>query len=128
MLLNDFYTIQSLEVDAQSINAIIHLNKDHAIFQGHFPDNPVVPGVCLMAITKEVLEQVLEMSLALKEAKSVKFLGVVNPNEQAVLKVQCDFSKDVDTFKTTCVITAGEKVCYKAGAIYTILVIAMSPR
>jgi len=119
MFLNDFFTIQSLRQEGQSIRAELHLNKDHAIFQGHFPDNPVVPGVVMMTMLKAVLEQALMQHLQLQEAKSVKFLGVVNPNEHPTLLVHCEWAQQLDgTIKTNSTLSTKEKVIYKASAVY----------
>lgn len=49
MLLDNFYTILSSEQpDETSGTVLLELNPDHAIYQGHFPAHPVVPGVCLL--------------------------------------------------------------------------------
>jgi 3-hydroxyacyl-[acyl-carrier-protein] dehydratase len=119
MFLNDFFTIQNLGQEGQSIRAELQLNKDHAIFQGHFPDNPVLPGVVMMTMVKAVLEQALMQHLQLQEAKSVKFLGVVNPNEHPTLVTQCDWAQQLDgTIKTNSTLATAEKVIYKSSAVY----------
>lgn len=57
--------------------------------------------------------------LQLQEAKSVKFLGVVNPNEQPLLTVQCEWAQQLDgTIKTNGTLATAEKVIYKASAVY----------
>lgn len=118
MLVNDFYNIQSLAQTEDSIVAELHLQKDHAIFGGHFPGNPVVPGVCLLTMVKEVLQESLGNTLTLSEAKSIKFLGVINPKEQVILHLQCQVTPtETGSYKTTSTITAGEKVCYKASGV-----------
>lgn len=122
MLLNNLYTIQSIVELEQTIKATIVLNKEHAIFQGHFPDNPIVPGVCLMTMVKETLEQHKGQSYVLKESKSVKFLGIVNPTENSLLEISCNVTPlESGELKTNSAITVGDKVCYKASAVYTIV-------
>ena len=60
MLLKDFYTLAELDKsDTENLKAIIDLNKDHEVYKGHFPGNPVVPGVCLTQLIKEVMETYL---------------------------------------------------------------------
>lgn len=119
MLLNNFYTIQAIAATDTSVAATIVLNKEHAIFQGHFPGSPVVPGVCLMTIVKELLENALGQALVLQEAKQVKFLGVIDPNIDSQLAVKCSIEKQADnTLKTNSTFHAGERVCYKAVAVY----------
>jgi 3-hydroxyacyl-[acyl-carrier-protein] dehydratase len=63
ILLGDFFEIVSLETEEGNINALIEINAEHNIFEGHFPGQPVVPGVCQMQMIKEILEQVLEKEI-----------------------------------------------------------------
>ena len=44
MLLKDFYTINKLESDNGKAFAQITINKNHDVFKGHFPGNPVTPA------------------------------------------------------------------------------------
>ena len=72
-ILTDFYTLQSCEqTEKGSFTAQILLNKDHDIFKGHFPGNPVTPGVCMMQIVKELTEECIGMKVLLKSASNVK--------------------------------------------------------
>jgi 3-hydroxyacyl-[acyl-carrier-protein] dehydratase len=77
--MNDFYHISELEQGEGSLRCVLHFNTAHSIFQGHFPDNPIVPGVCTMAIIKELLEEAIQQKLMLKESRTVKFLGLIHP-------------------------------------------------
>jgi 3-hydroxyacyl-[acyl-carrier-protein] dehydratase len=122
MLLNDFYSLVSLDYSALAVDARISLHKEHAIFKGHFPGNPVVPGVCLMTIVKEVLSIAMEKELVLSEAKSVKFLGVINPNDQHTLSVHCEITEeDTEIVRMRGTITEGDKVFYKSVCSYKVL-------
>ncbi|POY36552.1 3-hydroxyacyl-ACP dehydratase [Solitalea longa] len=94
MLAGDFYIIETLEHDNAVIRCDISINADHAIFKGHFPDMPVVPGVCMMQIVKELLETALNCKLQLAKADQMKFLAVINPLETKTL--QCALSYSVN--------------------------------
>ena len=57
MLLDNFYTILSSESSDSTIWTIqVKLNPGHPVYQGHFPGHPVVPGVCLLQLIKECVE------------------------------------------------------------------------
>ena len=45
ILAGDFYTVVSTVNEADKIQAILKINPEHAIFNGHFPGQPVIPGV-----------------------------------------------------------------------------------
>jgi 3-hydroxyacyl-[acyl-carrier-protein] dehydratase len=79
MLLNNFFYIDSITQEENGINASIHINVEHEILKGHFPDQPVVPGVCMLEMLKEILQQHLNESLQLQSAPVVKFLAMFAP-------------------------------------------------
>jgi 3-hydroxyacyl-[acyl-carrier-protein] dehydratase len=80
-LLNDFYTIETLQKNENVISAKIILNPSHAIFKGHFEQMPVVPGVCQTQIIKEVLQQELNINLMLLKGDNIKFTGMIIPTQ-----------------------------------------------
>ncbi len=79
MELKSIYKIESLKLSDNLIVATISFNREHPVFEGHFPGNPVVPGVVQIRIIKDLLEKSLQHKLFMKKAKSVKFLNVINP-------------------------------------------------
>jgi len=52
MLLQNFYKIKDSKTTEKGFIYSININEKHEVFKGHFPDNPVVPGVCLIQIMK----------------------------------------------------------------------------
>ena len=80
-LLRDFYTIDTLEKTETSLSAKVTFNITDPIFKGHFPDLPIVPGVCQTQMLGEVLAKALDKDIRLDKASSIKFLAVVNPAE-----------------------------------------------
>lgn len=79
MLTKDFCAIENLESLPGSVKATLLWNAGHAIFAGHFPGQPVVPGVCMLQVTKELLESGLDRKLVLKESGQMKFLQFIDP-------------------------------------------------
>ncbi|WP_411766916.1 3-hydroxyacyl-ACP dehydratase [Winogradskyella sp. A3E31] len=91
MLLSDFYeTLDVVSNDDATIQFTIHINKDHKIFEGHFPNNPITPGVVLLQVLKNCLEQYTNSKLRIQSTSNVKFLHPVNPekHQQLVYSVQ----------------------------------------
>lgn len=77
--LNNLYHIVSKDVVDVSIRYNIHLDAGHFIYQAHFPDEPITPGVCIIQIAKELLEEHLGIGLEIQKVKNVKFLNVISP-------------------------------------------------
>ncbi|WP_185207762.1 3-hydroxyacyl-ACP dehydratase [Chryseobacterium sp. C3] len=118
-ILTDFYTLQSSEkTENGSFTAQISLNKDHDIFKGHFPGNPVTPGVCMMQIVKELTEEFTGSSLFLKTASNVKFMAIINPFETPDLKIQLDITENEGDVKVKNTTSFGETIALKMSVNY----------
>lgn len=77
--LNLFYEVKSIEERDSEICSIIHLNPHHTIFKAHFPNNPITPGVLLIQIVKELLEEQIGRRIFLNEVTHVKFIKPLIP-------------------------------------------------
>ncbi|REC74189.1 3-hydroxyacyl-ACP dehydratase [Chryseobacterium elymi] len=118
-ILTDFYTLESYEkAENGSFTAYIHLNKDHDIFKGHFPGNPVTPGVCMMQIVKELAEEFTDSKLFLKTASNVKFMAIINPFETPDLKLQLDITDNEEGVKVKNATSFGETIALKMSVSY----------
>src|SRR5690606_15159018 len=93
ILKNDLYTVSSLTEDDKIVQASLELNPEHPIFEGHFPRQPVLPGVCMLQIIKEILESVTGKNLMLKQSDHIKFLSVINPAEAKPVHAYVQFSE-----------------------------------
>lgn len=76
---NDLFSIEEITHENGVIKAILEINSGSDIFKGHFPGHPVVPGACMLQITKEVLGSVLQNPLRLKKADQLKFMTMIDP-------------------------------------------------
>ena len=81
VLKNSLYTIEGRSAAEGAVAYDIRLQPDHFIYQAHFPGEPITPGVCVIQIAKELLEEHLGRPLAIRAVKNVKFLAVVSPVE-----------------------------------------------
>jgi 3-hydroxyacyl-[acyl-carrier-protein] dehydratase len=121
MLLNNFYTIVQHRQALDGIEASIAINKDHSIFDGHFPGLPVVPGVCMIQIIKEITSLVLGHQFMLQEADHVKFLNVINPLEHGHIEVSIKWDPqgpDEHFKKISATLFAGSVTFFKLKAIF----------
>lgn len=120
MLINDFFTIITIEQTESSILSTIKLNATHQIFEGHFPNNPITPGVVQIQIIKELLEKFFNQKLMLKEMGRCKFLSILNPNENAEIVIKIDFTKADEMIKVTTEGTSkdGSRTFFKFNAKY----------
>lgn len=87
MLQGNFYTVLNNQSNGSSVNALLELNPEHHIFDGHFPQIPVVPGVCMMQMVKELVEDFTGQRLRLSKAEHLKFLSIIDPRQNRLLDV-----------------------------------------
>jgi 3-hydroxyacyl-[acyl-carrier-protein] dehydratase len=79
MTTQDLYIAEIYDPGEGAFSATIRFNASHPVFAGHFPGQPIVPGVWLVRIIHEVISRHLEKECMLKEAQHVKFLQVIDP-------------------------------------------------
>lgn len=118
-LLNDFYSILNSENVENGISVLVKINKAHEIFKGHFPNHPVTPGVCTMQIIKELSENHLGENLMLKTARNVKFMAIINPEENEDVRFDLSFeNQESDEISIKATVSIEANPALKFGGIY----------
>ncbi len=123
MLIESLYFITSKEVNLVEKKATlgVRLSASHPIFEGHFPDMPILPGVCQVQMCSEILAHILEQKIALSEANSIKFLSFINPNETDSFNLELSWDNIESKISLTAIIKSAEKTCLKMKANYSLL-------
>jgi 3-hydroxyacyl-[acyl-carrier-protein] dehydratase len=88
MLQNDLFTFSDLLTEDDTIKTNVKLNPTHPIFEGHFPDQPLLPGACMFQILKETLEHHMNKKTRLVKAADLKFLSIIRPEERKIIKLE----------------------------------------
>ena len=100
-LLEDFYSLNALSFEGEScLSFSIQINASHEIFNVHFPKFKVTPGVVMLQIVKNVLEQELHCKLQLQQASQLKFLNVVEPDKNSELNFEVNFTSETNKTST----------------------------
>ena len=108
------FKISSIEYHDYSIHATLEINKDCDILKGHFPEQPVIPGACMLQIVKDVLEDALTASLRLKKADHLKFIVMIDPTTTPTVHLNLSYKfVTVDSFSVNAKIINSEVVCFK---------------
>jgi 3-hydroxyacyl-[acyl-carrier-protein] dehydratase len=97
MLLEGFYTLNKVaKLKDNEHEASIQLNKDHDIYKGHFPGNPITPGVCMVQILKEITSIITEQKLVMKSSNNIKFMALINPEKNPDLRLNILVNTDTE--------------------------------
>ena len=92
---SDLYTVTGLQVTDTTIRAELSIDPQHRIFEGHFPGRPVVPGVCMLEMIKEIAQGSLRKKLFLTKATQVKYLKVLVPEQNARIALHIKWKGDL---------------------------------
>lgn len=93
MVLKDFYKVLSEEKTRDTKYTItILVNEKHEVFKGHFPGNPIMPGVCMIQIIKELTEKITQETLMIQTLANVKFMALINPEVNPELRLELDIT------------------------------------
>ncbi|MDR2883323.1 MAG: hydroxymyristoyl-ACP dehydratase [Alistipes sp.] len=95
----------------------VRLNPDHAVFQGHFPGNAVLPGVCSMMIVRECASSLVARPLQYVHVKESKFLAAITPDAHLTVAIRLSTNADTgDVYTLDATIRCGEITMLKLKA------------
>src|SRR5690349_6618376 len=114
MLLNSLFFVEGIEYNNELVRASLRLDGDHPIFRGHFPNLPVVPGVCMIQTVKEIMENLEGRRLIIADAPNIKFLAVLNPKENSSvdLSISIDERLEENLMKISATINNGPVIFF----------------
>lgn len=120
MLKEPIFRILSVSHEDNTVNAVLEIDELNEIFNGHFPDQPVVPGACMLQIVKEVMADALKVSLRLVKADNIKFLSLIQPSAQS-LQLNITYQLTNNDIKVNVSLSSGEISCMKLQGMFVIL-------
>ena len=120
MLKEPIFKIVSITHEDNTVNAVLEIDQLNEIFNGHFPDQPVVPGACMLQMVKEVLADALKVSLRLVKADNIKFLSLIPPSAQS-LQLNINYLLTDSDIKVNSTLSSGEYTCMKLQGMFTVL-------
>jgi len=105
MLKDTFYTLNQLHRADDLLTAAISIDPKHPIFAGHFPGNPITPGVVLLEIIKEILLIHVGRPIRLRSIDQCKFLTILSPEKDPDLTAEIKFlPADSGIIKISCML------------------------
>ena len=121
MVLENFYTVTNRKNEENSSYSFeIKINKDHEIFEGHFPENPVMPGVCMIQIIKDLTEETTGKKLFMEKCSNVKFTALINPEINDVLHLNLIIIEDSKSIKVKNISKFEDTIALKLSAQFKV--------
>ncbi len=84
------FEITSVQQNDNKLLAMVSLNEKNELFEGHFPNNPIMPGVLNIEILEKILDEKLKKQI--KQINQIKFLKPVVPNQNEPLEYKLEVS------------------------------------
>ena len=60
---------------------LLKMKDEHVVYQGHFPGQPITPGVCLVQMIGEILQEKVGRMMELDTITNLKFIQPLSPVE-----------------------------------------------
>ncbi len=116
-MLDQFYTITKIESQTNTACIEVALNPAHAVYNGHFPGMPVVPGVCTLMMVKSCFERWKGKRFVFRLLNSCKFLTAIRPEQNRLLTIKLEEQERPDgLWGMSAQIYAGDQLVFKLKA------------
>lgn len=99
-LKDSLYKIKKIDRIDNNYVVKVEILSDHPIYEGHFPEKAVVPGVCTLTIIKECLSEILGRTIKFSAIKECKYLSALLPDENINITTNIELLDD-KKFKAT---------------------------
>lgn len=116
-----FIPLGKPNIDNAEYSISLRPDSSHVIYQAHFPGSPVTPGVCIIKVIGEIIEEYFSLDIELQKVKNLKFIVPVIPTKDTEINVlfsQLEIDEDVVCARGT--IENGETVYSKFSTLWKI--------
>ncbi len=128
-LRNNLYIVTDRTVDGFSARYTLQLQPSCFIYQAHFPGEPITPGVCIVQIGKELVDDLLQTKgmsghTEIVKVKNVKFLSVLSPEDTTSVVYdikKVEVSEDKREIKVQIVVTDSEEAKAKISLVLKVI-------
>lgn len=112
------YNIESIDNNDSKLTSLVSIDKNHKVFDGHFPERSILPGVIELEIIKTILSDFFKTSYRLKLVKNAKYMALIIPEETSKFIVEIDYSTVEEGMKVKSVIKDDTKVYLKFSGLF----------
>lgn len=104
-----WYSVITASLDSEGgVHAQVSTDADSPWFSGHFPGDPILPGIAQLHMVIQCMEQVLQKKLVLQNLARIKFKKLIRPGD--ILDIHATAGKKEDNY-TFCIQHNDQEVC-----------------
>jgi len=102
--MNGYYHIENQEIKGDVTIFYFTLLPDCCVYKGHFPGNPVAPGVCSIQMIKACAERMTGKPLFLGYIAQCRFSVLLTPQTTPLLRLHMQLSETEDIYHVKAVV------------------------
>lgn len=87
-IMNDNKLYDVLAQDGSSF--LLKMKDEHVVYQGHFPGQPITPGVLTMQMARDCASVLFNRTLHYTSVKNCRFVAMVRPGDRLRLNLQTE--------------------------------------
>ncbi len=112
---------ESYDKEKNKVNVRLSFPSDSPIFNGHFPDRPILAGAYQIMLVKYFAENLLNSQLKISLIKKSKFLSLIGADDTFLLEVQTSpLDNEDNKYKIKTKIKFNEKSAMESTLIATL--------
>ena len=105
-----WYSIKNLnQTNADEITADISVAPDSPWFDGHFPAEPILPGVAQLGFVFDMICRSQKQKLTICSARRIRFKQIIRPNDRLHV-IATPLKEDAGSYSFR-ILVEGEAVC-----------------
>lgn len=83
-----WYSVESIRTEDNEITARARTQSDSPWFAGHFPEDPILPGIAQLNMVGDLIALLRKDDTRMKGLSRVKFRKIVRPGEVLDIRVE----------------------------------------
>lgn len=100
------------EINKEEVCAHFIFPPEFIGFKGHFPNNPILPGVCSIQATMVIIRVWKKKDVSLKEIVLAKFFKSVSCQDELIFKCHEDIKNSNESLLKATITSMGEKIAH----------------
>jgi 3-hydroxymyristoyl/3-hydroxydecanoyl-(acyl carrier protein) dehydratase len=89
MIETNWYSLTEISAGGtDEISAVAEIHPDSPWFSGHFPGNPILPGIAQLGMVSDLLKKTTAYQLKIDSVKQVRFKQIILPDARILIKIQ----------------------------------------
>lgn len=107
MFVDKFFTIKEHRESENSAEFDVEINAEHPIFNGHFPGDPITPGVCIVQMACDLFSHLQQQRFVVSSLKNAKFMQIIRPLETPEVDFQISYqlTENQNDYDVKCVVS-----------------------